>query len=454
MCVQDVAHNEKTRMVGNILTGSQQSQLIAIKSAQRIIDRVQENLATGKDINSAIQAPQNFFTSRSLDNRASDIARLLDNINQSIKAVEETAHGIESIESLLDQAEARLKEARVELYSSDEPEPNVLIKELSDLISYAGFQDAGGTIDLDNDGTSILLDGNIWKVVELDYTITEHTVLRFEYQSTNIPEISAIGFDNDLSYFNNNAATVNQRFFLNGTQVAGLNYEAPTNTFEYSGSGELETIEIPIGEYFQGDFEYLTLIHDDDGGGDDGDALFNNITLFESNDTVLPLSKAERAAEYEAEINAIYDQIDLLAKDAHYRGINLLLGESMETAFNENRTSILETNGIDATRLGLGINNIDLSRLSTLDRALDEVGEARLSLRSYASSLQNNLTIITARENFARDTINTLQSGRDDLILADQNEEGANLLSLQTRQQIQFSTLAFSSQIRSVAELF
>jgi len=114
----------------------------------------------------------------------------------------------------------------------------------------------------------------------------------------------------------------------------------------------------------------------------------------------------------------------------------------------------LVSDGIDASSLGLGIIDADFGLLSTLQKSREHINNARLTLRKYTSTLQTDLSIVTARQDFTRNIINTLQNGRDDLTLADQNEEGANLLALQTRQSIQFSTLAFSSQTRSVAELF
>ncbi|NCT41151.1 MAG: hypothetical protein GW778_05780 [Alphaproteobacteria bacterium] len=436
-------------MVGNILTGSQQSQLLAIQSAQRTIDRVQQNLATGKDVNNALQDPQNFFTSRALNNRASDLTRLLDNIGQGIKAIDETATGVEAILKLLNQADALLNEAELELYPNNEPLPNIIVDSLADLSSYVPSQDFGGLVTIDNDGKSIKLDGNLWKKLELDYTITENTVLRFDYQSSNIPEIVSIGFEDD-----NNLTNSINRFYIYGTQSGGFAVSAPEPTFQYTGSGEVETIEIPVGEYFEGNFNFLTLINDDDGPGDDGDSRFDNITLFESNDVVLPIAKKKRAAEYEADYNEILKQIDLIVKDANYRGINLLEDENLTIAFNEQRTSTLVSDGIDASSLGLGIIDADFGLLSTLQKSREHINNARLTLRKYTSTLQTDLSIVTARQDFTRNIINTLQNGRDDLTLADQNEEGANLLALQTRQSIQFSTLAFSSQTRSVAELF
>jgi flagellin-like hook-associated protein FlgL len=48
-----------------------------------------------------------------------------------------------------------------------------------------------------------------------------------------------------------------------------------------------------------------------------------------------------------------------------------------------------------------------------------------------------------------------LKSGADNLVLADTNEEGANLLALQTRQQLSSTALSLASQAdQQVLRLF
>lgn len=434
-------------MVNNIvLTGSQKGQLLAIQRTQRAIDVAQQNLASGREVNNSLQDPQNFFAAQSLRNRSSDISRLLDGIGQSIQAVNETVTGTEAIQSLLDQAEALLIEAELELYADPGPFP-LSIGNVSDLETYIVGQDVGGTIQLDNNGESVFFDGNLWKRFAGNYTIGPNTVLRFEYESSNVPEISSIGFDNDQNFLNDN-----DRFFIHGTQFGGIAFAAPINTFRYAGAG-VETIEIPVGQFFQGDFDYITFIHDDDGPGDDGDATFSNITLLEAGDVALPADQLERAIEYEADYNEILRQIDLIAQDAHYRGINLLQDETLQTFFNEDLTSNLRTTGIDATSKGLGLTDANFRFLNALRGSIDQVKAARIELREYTASLQNNLSIITAREDFTRGLVNTLESGSDDLTLADQNKEGAEILSLQVRQQIQFGVLSFSANTPNVTQL-
>lgn len=433
--------------IGNILSGAKSKQLLAIKQVQRDLDGTQLKLASGKDVNKAIDNPSNFFTAKSLTSSASDLNRLLDTIGQSIRTVQETDIAIQAAQKLIDQAEALMVEAEIALFpNGGEPEPTIIPESPADFIPYAGFQDGGGTVTLDNDGLDITLSGNNWKRLDFDYTITENTILRFDYQSTILPEISAIGFDDDNNFFNNP-----NFFFINGTQSGGIPYAVPQPTFEYDRSGDKVSIEIPVGEYFTGNFPYITFINDHDAAPANGNATFSNVTFFEGDDVLLPRDKRELAAQYEAQYAEILNQLDALVEDASYRGINLLDSDDLRTDFNADRTNFLETEGIDGTSLGLGLTDRSFQSLNRLRTSLDQVRDARGTLREYNASIASDLNIIQTRQDFTRQSIDTLKNGSDDLTLTDLNEAGAAFLSLQTRQSIQFSIL--SQQDSSIADL-
>jgi flagellin-like hook-associated protein FlgL len=86
---------------------------------------------------------------------------------------------------------------------------------------------------------------------------------------------------------------------------------------------------------------------------------------------------------------------------------------------------------------------------------LDELNISLATLRSQASNFGSNLFIVQNRTEFTKSMINTLQTGADTLVLADINEEGANMLALQTRQQLSTTALALSSQAdQAVLRLF
>ncbi len=166
-------------------------------------------------------------------------------------------------------------------------------------------------------------------------------------------------------------------------------------------------------------------------------------------------SSAGDLAGYEKDYNRVREQIDQLVSDSGYRGTNLLNGDDLLTVFNEDRSSSLTTEGVTFTSDGLGIDSANFSRSDTIDSALTQVRTALTSVRSFGSSLSNDLSIVQTRQDFTTETINTLKEGSDKLTLADSNEEGAKLLALQTRQQLGVTSLALASQsVQSVLRLF
>lgn len=166
-------------------------------------------------------------------------------------------------------------------------------------------------------------------------------------------------------------------------------------------------------------------------------------------------SAAGVLAGFEDDFNNLREQIDALVKDTGYRGTNLLNGDDLLSVFNEDRTSTLTTQGVTFTSDGLDISEANFSRLETIETSLAQVREALSTVRTFGSSLANDLSIIQTREDFTKKTVNTLTEGSDKLTLADQNEEGAKLLALQTRQQLGVTSLALASQsAQSVLRLF
>lgn len=158
--------------------------------------------------------------------------------------------------------------------------------------------------------------------------------------------------------------------------------------------------------------------------------------------------------------NEILDQIDQLAKDSGYKGINLLQGNSLKVVFNEDRSSYLTINSTfaDTSDEGLKISRAEdwtNPDNEAIDASISELENAITSLRNMASEFSNNYSIVENRENFTESLINVLEEGSDKLTLADMNEESANMLALQTRQQLAINSLSLASQAaQSVLSLF
>ena len=161
------------------------------------------------------------------------------------------------------------------------------------------------------------------------------------------------------------------------------------------------------------------------------------------------------------QFNDLRTQLDKLADDSSFNGVNLLRGDTLKLVFNEINTSSISivsqnANGINSTVLGIGTaTGVEFSSNTSLDTRLDALSNALTQLRSQASAFGSNLSIVQNRQEFTKAMINTLQTGSDTLVLADGNEEAANLLALQTRQQLSTTALSLASQAdQGVLRLF
>jgi flagellin len=159
--------------------------------------------------------------------------------------------------------------------------------------------------------------------------------------------------------------------------------------------------------------------------------------------------------------NIVRAQIGEMALDSGYKGINLLDNDSTTVKFDEDGTSSLTLQGFDASAtVGLAITASTWNGIgSTVKDAIDDdialLDAAVSTLRKESSKMSNNLSIITARQEFTQGMINTLKDGAAGLTNADMNEEGANMLMLQTRQALGTTSLSLASQAaQSVLRLF
>jgi flagellin-like hook-associated protein FlgL len=166
----------------------------------------------------------------------------------------------------------------------------------------------------------------------------------------------------------------------------------------------------------------------------------------------------------QTQYNDLRTQVDNLANDATYQGLNLIAGtgSSLDIEFSTDTASILSIASLDVTTgtLGLAVTSLaSLSVASTLatkvDDALSEIDLATETLRGTAQALGSNIALLQTRLDFTEKYVNALEGGSAKLTLADITEEGANLVALQTRQQLGFSALAFAGQSeQSVLSLF
>lgn len=165
------------------------------------------------------------------------------------------------------------------------------------------------------------------------------------------------------------------------------------------------------------------------------------------------------------QFNEARTELDRLVEDASFNGVNLLRGDQLKIVFNESGTSTIEIEAKNAKGEARAINatNLNILEVTPEDFNLDEsidglLAKMQISLnevRSQAANLGSTLSVVQNREKFTKEMINTLETGAANLTLADSNEEAANMLALQTRQQLSQTALSLASQAdQAVLRLF
>ncbi len=465
------------------LTASMRSNLLSLQQTQDLMDQTQERLSTGKKVNSAIDNPSSYYTAQSLTNRASDLSSLLDSMGQGIQTIQAANEAIESITSFAEQLKSIANSARdisnnMKTKVSTAKEPSGETKEAGNIyidtrtnmeevnITAAASSAAGkGELTLVVDGKEhkITFDqgasanaatnaGLIKAAIDdlnLGLTVTDGgsgalkisgegktiSVAAADTVATGAEKATAIKID-----ANSDVNAIMEK--INGNANVKASLENGKLVVTAKETGAAATAEQPIVVF--GDDAVDEVL-----GSSFGGTIDTKVTDEEA--------IAERN-KYVEQYNEVLEQIDALAKDASYKGINLLQENDLKVIFNEDRSSSIEIKGVDASSKGLGLEMVEKGGWNVdtaIDDAITQVEGAIRELRSMASDFGNNYSIVQTREDFTENLINVLEEGADKLTLADMNEEGANMLALQTRQQLAVNSLSLASQAsQAVLQLF
>jgi hypothetical protein len=184
-------------------------------------------------------------------------------------------------------------------------------------------------------------------------------------------------------------------------------------------------------------------------GGAIGGTLTSALTFSTAStpvqDAVAQTARANLVSQY----NNILNQIDTTSQDSSFNGVNLLNGDQLKLVFDETGKSSLNITGVTYNSKGLGLAaltvGVDFIDNAASNRVLTNLNAASSTLRSEASSLGSNLSVVQIRQDFNKNLINVLQTGSSNLTLADTNVEAANSQALSTRQSIAVSALSLAN---------
>ena len=378
--------------IGEIsLTAGMRSNLQALQNTSQLLDQTQRRLATGKKVNSALDNPTNFFAAQAHTNRAADLSSLKDGMSEAIQVIKAADEGISSITSMIEAAK--------------------------------GLAQAATTADINTSyGT--------WKV-----------------DSTGVPSNGDTITINGITFTANSATATSTTFSVGATAYVTADSMIAAIKQNTTLSANITVTEVAPGTL------YLSA-----NTADYALTVTSDHTVYSSAGLDSTISVSGERYDLAEQYNSLMAQLDTLVTDANYKGADTnLLTSDGELKVNFEGTHNLTISGFDATTSAFNISTstndwLDISDITT---DIENMDKALQTLRTESKTLSSNLTVIMTRQEFSENMITTLTDGADNLTLADMNEEGANMLMLQTRQQLGTSSLSMSSQAaQAVLRLF
>ncbi len=398
-------------MSGIVLSASVRQNLLSLQSTAELLSTTQNRLATGNKVNSALDNPTNFFTAQGLNNRASDITNLLDSIGNGVQVLQAANTGITSLQKLVDTAKSLANQV---------------------LQAPAGYS-TKASVDVTGTGagtgTVTAADLNTGKLAGSVITFTTSTGSLAVTIGATFATGSGTATVSSLDQLNSVLASNNVA--VNATVSATADSLTFTSTNDAASQTITTSGTAPTGEGV--DIKGTTT------------ATAGTVTAAVA-DAASQTIRANLVSQY----NNVIQQITTTSQDASFNGINLLNGDDLKLTFNETGKSTLNIQGVTFDAAGLGLAPLaagtDFLDSGSANATIAKISSASNALRTEASTLGSNLSIVQIRQDFSKNLINVLQTGSANLTLADTNEEAANSQALSTRQSIAVSALALANQ--------
>ena len=473
------------------LSHAVRSNLLSLQSTAANMAKTQERLATGLKVNSALDNPTNFFTASALNSRAGDMANLLDSMSSGIKTIEAADNGIKSIVKTVETMQSTLRQARQDKswkttsYTLDTARTAVAGDNLEFSNGAVGTTPVTVSINKSSNTTAAAVTPILLADNGKQFTVSDGTTATADITLATGDTAAVIaGKINAATSTAGNGitASVNTDGTLKLSSAEGTPITIANGTttggvavLGFAGVAyESKTVD-EIVSSVKADASLTDKVR---ATNDNGKLRIENqstadltVTGVTSGGAINGLSVTDTIGRNDVrrnlvtQFNELRDQLDKFSDDASFNGINLLRGDKLKLTFNETGSSTIEIQAKDeagvATDIGntsLGIELVEPSDFdsdATLDVKLNDLKGSLDFLRSQSSSFGSNLSIVQNRTDFTKNMINTLETGAANLTLADTNEEAANLLALQTRQQLSSTALSMASQAdQAVLRLF
>jgi flagellin-like hook-associated protein FlgL len=432
------------------LSAGVRNNLSTLQSTAAQSAQIQNRLATGKKVNSAIDSPVNFFTAASLNDRSSQLTGLLDGISNGIQTIQAASKGIDGITKLVNSLQSTIKQAQSDAAQNRPTKAGTALSTQAEVVSTSkSLKDIAldkklvdDDADATNNAATATSSGNLGIATANTFIGLSLTAGSTTYEASfSSANATVRDLVNEINKSGIATAFVDEKGQLNvkGTGSEDLEFGIGANTSGAPTGANSAIVDAQTG-LANASFGFLA-----------ADAVAATAI---KGPTVTSAVRSNLIDQY----NDLRNKIDDLAKDAGFNGINLLGGDRLSVVFNEktgkNQTK-LDVQGTQLTSDNLGIVKAGNTQLagttnfqndSDLEAATKSLTGALTSLKSLSSTFGANLSVVQTRQDFTKDMANVLTTGADSLVNADLNQEAASLLALQTRQQLSQQALSLANQ--------
>ena len=501
--------------MGISLTAGMRSNLINLQSTAKMMDQTSIRLNSGKKVNTALDDPISYFTAKDHMSRASTLGTLKNGMSEGIQTITAANNGIESIIALIEAAKSKAESAKGASLGGQQYGTSVVSLDTvtaGDIITVGGqaFTAVAGTtqgrtiaantfaiggddnLDALNLATAVTCNSES-QTGGIEVSSVSGNTVSFENSTA---DISATGISSTDTTFTETLVagtgvtaykgasltveniTAGDIITIGGqafTAATGAQNTLSTNQFSIDGDDNLDAANLATAVTCNSALQTGGMEVSSVSGAtvtfenSTADATASTISTTETDaisealvtpDGWLAAGAVSERAALAEQFETLMSQIDQLQGDAGYKGTNLLnVTDTLSVKFEGSNK--LDVAGFDGSLTGLGLfekagtNSGSWNGDELIDADIALLNAAVDTLESKASSLASSLSIVTTRQDFTQNMINTLTTGADNLTLADMNEEGANMLMLQTQQALGTSSLSMAAQTaQGVLRLF
>ena len=440
------------------LTATSRNSLLSLTNTASLMSRTTGRLTSGLKVANAIDDAVSYFKAKGLTDRAADFSGRKDEIDQGISSIKAAVNGTTLVSSILKQMKGIINSVR----TADSTTRTALSSQFNDLTKQinATMNDASYQgLNLVNNSSASLT---------VYFNQGTSATLNVKAQNLNVSKlITTITTGVGQAGYN---AAANMLLAAGGGTTGGTYTKVQADAIKAAQTADAVASAVGLDAYNTSLYSTTTPtaaqlaatqtpanIHTAAGLGAAASLAWataqqtnaaNDVTAATAANSPGALADATaRKSGWDAVFAGATAAVAAIGADS---GNTLNYTDSAKIQTAATNSFVNNAVGAPATASITGFSNLtsstSISPATVLDHISAMLDKAVSSVQAQSALMSGNVTFLQSRMDFTTNYISTLQEGSGKLTLADLNEEGANLVSLQTRQQIGIQSLSIAGQ--------